>query len=153
MPLWRVVLFDASDTKARRTVLLDCDGLRGKSGGRAQVMPILNDKAAPDRHGPIVFDERMPVCEARPETKEVVGHRLTMKIVDKPSTSRRLLHPAKKQDDLRVRQVVGEQRRDNNIDLPRRGIRDRIADDPFDALGWRRDSTSSKDASLLSLVA
>src|SRR5438067_11393572 len=74
-------LFDPPNTQARGTILLNRDCLRIEPGSSAQKLPILHDEAAPDRHRAVVFDERMPVREPRPQEKEVIRHRLAMKII------------------------------------------------------------------------
>ena len=57
-----------------------------------------------------------------------------MEIVDEPPAAGTLVHPAKKLNDLRVGEVMGEQRGDDNVDLTGDGVAESVADDLLDGL-------------------
>lgn len=127
--------FDSTNAQARGTVLPDCNDIEWNSCCAAKILPILGEEAAPYRYGSIILDEGMPVGEPCPQSKEMVRHTLAMEVVDEPSASGSALHPLKEMHDLRIGEVMREQRTDDDVNLSSCIIRQRVADDPFDALG------------------
>ena len=72
--------------------------------------------------------------DGRNESEEMVRNRLAMKIVDEPSQMSGPLHPAQECDDLRIGQVMGQERADHNVGIDRTISGECVADTPLNPL-------------------
>ena len=79
----------------------------------------------------------METGESGPQAEEMIRHGLTVQIVDEPATRGRRLHPAEKANNLRIRQMMREQSREDDIGIACRVIGERIANHPVNTLAGR----------------
>ncbi len=89
---------------------------RRDAGVGQRPVPVGRDKAARDRHRPVVADEPMPAHQLGQRGEAVEGDRRAAQVVDEPAARAVRLHPAQKGPHLAVVQVVGDQRTDDEVD-------------------------------------
>src|ERR1039458_6159770 len=115
----RSMRFSPADAKARRPGWLDGDDAkvktRVKAGGCAHSLPILGNKGASDGDGAVVLNKRVKASKFGKHAKKMIGNRGAGEIVDEPAEFGVELHPLQEANDVRLSEVVGEERTDDEV--------------------------------------
>src|SRR6185437_11112384 len=88
--------------------------------------PFAPSQRARDRNPSVMDHYPMQPGEPAHQADEIERHRMALKIVDEPATTRRPLHPTQKLHDLSIGKMVREQTADDEIRLRARVERENI---------------------------
>ncbi len=110
--------------------------LMGDAGFAEQRFPLGAPEGPSDGDLAILAHESVPEGEAGEEGEPVIGEGVTVEVADEPAAGGVLLQPSQERDDLLVRQVVGELRRDDEVEFLRRPVGEGVIVDEVDSGGW-----------------
>jgi len=115
--------FSPADAEARRPGRLDCDSVevdthvksRVKAGCGAHALPILGNKGASDGYGAVVLNKRVKAGKFGKDAEKMIGNRSAREIVDEPAKLGVDIHPLQEANDVRLGEMVGKERTDDEM--------------------------------------